>query len=310
VNAKAEIITADTKEADQKVIADFYKRMPLMSRLDSVKSEWIRHFASKQESEPPERRLPGYCYNIFEKFGRTTLNGFPKLEETITGDIAGLASCKDVEQAKRLIKIDWVRFGRLFGILIRQERFVKTDWEGQVQREGLFSNEAPVGDLTWLVEGSKWPLNQDSSGVLNVGKFFAEGLKTETSPHFEGLFVRVEYYARLAYLWGCDALADMCRGMASGLTGFLDETGQFVGVNNRENLYWFLLIAWPEIKEMLESKPRKTVPDLYEWMLPFIRERLPGDVSLEILRGACAPPPSGIGLSLRPLKSRRSKSSA
>jgi hypothetical protein len=70
------------------------------------------------------------------------------------------------------------------------------------------------------------------------------------------------------------------------------------------------LLAWPEIQTLLETTPKKTVSDLHEWMKPFMRVGITAYIEVNTLRDVCAPPPVGIGLSLRPLKSRLPQSSA
>jgi len=46
---------------------------------------------------------------------------------------------------------------------------------------------------------------------------------------------------------------------------------------------------------------------LHEWLQPFMRRDVITTIDIETLRDVCAPPPSGIGLSLRPLKVRSLK---
>ena len=87
-----------------------------------------------------------------------------------------------------------------------------------------------------------------------------------------------------------------------GLKSLLDESGQPKGASNRSGIYSFLLLAWPEIKVMLEANPKRTLTDLHEWLQPYMRRDLMTYIEIETLRDVCAPPPSGIGLSLRPLK--------
>jgi len=58
-------------------------------------------------------------------------------------------------------------------------------------------------------------------------------------------------------------------------------------------------MAWPEIKQMVEAKPKKTVTDLYVWILPFMRHGMTSLIDLETLRDVCGPLPGGIGLKLR-----------
>lgn len=105
-------------------------------------------------------------------------------------------------------------------------------------------------------------------------------------------------------------MAELNKGMAEGMTSFVDVNGEFAHESNRSGIYILLLLAWPEIKAMLESSPKKTLSDLHEWMQPFMRIGVTAYIEIETLRDVCAPAPSGIGLSLRPLKTQRRKSSA
>jgi hypothetical protein len=102
-------------------------------------------------------------------------------------------------------------------------------------------------------------------------------------------------------------MIEFSEGFSEGLNGFLDVQGEMVGGSPRSGIYDFLLVAWPEIKAMLESAPEKrTLTDLHEWMKPFMRAGVTAYIEIETLRDVCAPSPSGIGLVMRPLKSRPS----
>ena len=93
-------------------------------------------------------------------------------------------------------------------------------------------------------------------------------------------------------------------GIAEGLREFIDENSQLMGETNRTGIYAFLALAWPEVKSMLESNPRRTLSDLYAWMLPFMRMEVVTFLDIDKFRNVCAPPAQhGIGLSLRPLES-------
>lgn len=106
-------------------------------------------------------------------------------------------------------------------------------------------------------------------------------------------------------------MIELNEGVAEGMTSFMDENRQFTGESGRAGIYFFLLLAWPEIKVMLEAEPRKTLTDLHEWMEPFMRVGMTTYIEIETLRDVCAPPAqNGIGLSLRPLKNLPPKSSA
>jgi hypothetical protein len=307
---KTGIITAATKRSNKQFVAAFYRRIPAMERLASVNSELTRYMSPPDASKAVESSLPDYCYHIFEKFRRTYFKEYPNISETITGNIEGLSACQDVEQAKRLVKIDWLRLGKLFGIGLRGKRFVEMEAEPSLTCDGMIGRAANDEELSLIIDGAKLPKDLDGSCIRDVGTILEKTLKDNSASHLDKLAGGLERFGRLAYLWGSDALADFNRGLAAGLNGFMDEDGQLTGETPRANLYWFLLLAWPEIKPMLESEPKKTMTDLHDWMLPFMRHGITSLSDVETLRDVCAPPPSGIGLSLRPLKNRSSRASA
>lgn len=279
-----------------------------MERMTPVDSEWKWYVAQDYQPVAHNKYLPDYCYNIFEKFGRTLLKAFPKFSDTITviGDIKQMALWKTIEEVKRNVRIDWLRMGSVVGIGKRGQRYVEMEAEGNLKREGLldFVPEKGEAGLGLIFEKSKLPTNQEGSGVQGVGRILEQQLKEDTASQFEIMTGKEEYFRQVAYLWGPEALADFNKAMARGLKRFLDEDGEMVGKSVRANIYEFLLIAWPEIKEMLEAKPRKTVRDLHRWMLPFMRHGMTSLIDVETLRDVCGPLPGGIGLKLRPLSSR------
>jgi hypothetical protein len=79
---------------------------------------------------------------------------------------------------------------------------------------------------------------------------------------------------RLAYKWGHEAMAEFTAGVAEGMTGFMDIDCQLVGETRRANNYEFLLMAWPEIKEMQEANPPITRNGFYEWV-PDLTRHIP-----------------------------------
>jgi len=310
VNPKAEIITAATKRSDKKIVADFFRRIPAMQRLASVNAELTWYLTQAANPISHIKCLPDYCYNIFEKFGRTTLKSLPKISDTIAGDIKGLAFCKTIEDVKKIVKIDWPRMGTLIGIGIRGKRFVDVEVENTLKREGVWGLVPKDGGLALVFDQTRLEKMAKNGGVQDVGRGLEQILKDDTSTFTEKLPGLIAYFGQLAYLWGSDALADWNKGLSIGLKEFLDEDGQPVHESVRKNIYDFLLLAWPEIKEMLEATPKKTVTDLHEWMLPFMRHDMCNLIDVETLRDVCAPPPSGIGLKLRPLSSRSASPSA
>ena len=311
--AEADKLAAKQKEADRKTVEAFLRRIPVTQRLASVHSELTWYLTQEANPVAHEKRLPDYCYNIFEKLKRTYFKAFPKFSDTITlvGNPEALAACKTIEDAKRVVRIDWVRLGTVIGFAIRGKRFVEMEAENALKREGVWGLVPKNGasGMALVFDQSRLEKMAKACGTQDVGRGLEQILKENATPHIEKLPGLIEYFGRLAYLWGSDAMADLEKGLSVGLKGFLDEAGQPVVESVRSNIYEFLLMAWPEIKEMLESNPRKTVTDMHAWMLPFMRRDLCNHIDVETLRDVCGPMPGGIGLKLRPLASRSAGSS-
>jgi hypothetical protein len=309
-DAEAERAAAKQKAADKKIVEALFRQIPVTERLASVHSELTWYLTQEANPVAHEKCLPDYCYNIFEKLKRTCFKALPKFSDTIVliGDPEALAACKTIEDAKRVVRIDWVRLGTMIGFAIRGKRFVEMEAENVLKREGVWGLVPKNGasGMALVFDPSRLKKMAQGGGIQDVGRGLQQILKENAEPHIGNMRGRIETLAQLAYQWGPEALAKLNKGVAIGLKEFLDEEGRPVCESVRENVYEFLLLAWPEIKGMLESNPRKTVTDLHAWMLPFMREGMCTLIDVETLRDVCAPMPGGIGLKLRPLSSRSS----
>ena len=60
-------------------------------------------------------------------------------------------------------------------------------------------------------------------------------------------------------------------GVAKGSAAFLDKDGELVGEGKIKlrDTYEMLLLAWPEIEEMLKADPPKTRNHLWDWLKTF-----------------------------------------
>ena len=245
--------------------------------------------------------LPDYCYNILDVFRKTYFKAFPSKSETITvtskvGQLLG----------KNPVEIDWAKVGQLSGILDRCLRFVDQEAAESLEHDGL-SNLPPekTAELLLLLGGPKFvQQNEGQFAGKSFDKIMTEMLETQVAIHAPAAGVSEFKFNALAKLDGVESMVDLNRGKGKGLTGFLDEDGQLAGESPRAGIYIFLMLGWPEIKAMLESNPNKTIRDLHEWLLPFMRAGFVTFTEIETLCDVCEPPPRGIGLSLRPLKAR------
>ncbi len=302
--------TREPSAADKQTVKELFYQMPLLQRGEPLMAEMIWVLSRCPNPDQHIKTLPDYCYNIFDAFMRTSLKGFPSLAETVQVlDQAGLASAKTIAEAKACVRIDWKNLGRLIGIASRCFRYAELEAGPDLERDGL-GQSTPERDkeLFKVIAGQQW-LDENQSQV--AGKSFStvavEKLNRQIEPQFPTIMKAELMFQKLAYEWGPLAMQEFDEGMAEGLTALLGENGELASESGRSGIYFFLLVVWPEIKAMLESEPKKTLTDLHEWMQPFMRVGVTTYIEIDTLRDVCAPPSQGgIGLSLRPLKSRRS----
>jgi hypothetical protein len=292
-------------EDDRNTFKKFLREKSYLERWLPVAFEQLRIWGAFANQS--QHLLPAYCYNIFAIHRRTYFKAIPAIGESVTvADKEKLAACKTVEEAKPFVKIKFRSLGKSVGFTVRGVRFFHMEVGPSLEKEGLLDlppDEA--AEVQELVVGKHWqrPIKaffksrKIGHGTKRIRKYF-------TTLFLAGTGVSPDF-SMFAYQWGNEAMIEFSLGFAEGMQGLLDENGGLAGESPRANIYNFLLLAWPEIKEMLESKPRKTITDLHNWMTPFMRLGVVNQIDLDYLRDVCAPPSqSGIGLQLRPLSSR------
>ena len=286
---------------------DLLRATPLMERGKPLVEEMFRML----QEQPLTNQLPAYCYRIMEVLRRTYFRAFPALSDiaAIT-DEAAARGAKTLEATKKVLRLDWGKLGCVFGIAARCIRYAQL--EALAEADDLENCSIEESKKIYAaVFGEQWvEANSEQITAKTLDVIIAEQLNRYFAPWIARHVETAPQWDLIAYQWSPQAMADFYKGMGEGMTGFLDENGKCVGESVRAGTYLFLLIVWPEIKAMLESNPKKTLTDLHEWLTPFMRTGFLPDMDLDTLRDVCGPPPGGIGLSLRPLKTRRPKRSA
>ena len=303
-------MTREPNPADKQTVRAMFYAVPMVERCKPVMSEMVWCFGGCPNVALHEKILPDYCYNIFEAFRRTVFKGIPQLMDTLQIiDHAGLASAKTVAEAKKVIRFDWKNLGKMTGVLMRCVRFAdlesadefKRDVTGETTPEKTEELFAIIFGRQWVAENLAMIRNEPADQIFS--KMLRQQLISLVAP-LQSIQTNFE---ALAYQWSPVAMSDFNEGFTEGLTCFIDVDGQFSAESSRTGIYGFLLLMWPEIKVLLASNPKKTLSDLHEWLQPFMRRDVITTIDIETLRDVCAPPPSGIGLSLRPLKVRSLK---
>lgn len=293
--------------ADEQWVKELYFQTPIITRFAPVFKELIWFFSSSRNPDQHVKPLPDYCYNILDVFHRTTFKYFPLLSDVmLVMNPAALPAVKSIEEAKKVVRLDWRNLGRASAIGMRCIRFAQMEAEAVAKSDG-FGDESPdtAKELFTVIFGRGW-VGQNEARILAtpVDKLFAELLNEFIAEWVKDLLRVKPQLDALAYQWSPEAMIEFNEGYAEGMTAFLDKESQFREESERMGTYIVLLLVWPEIQRMQESRPRKTLTDLHEWLEPFIRIGMMPNLDIDQFRDVCATPPSGIGLVMRPLTPR------
>jgi hypothetical protein len=245
-------------EDDRNTFRKFLREKSFLERWLPVVFEQFRLWGTFTNQS--ENLLPDYCYNIFEIHRRTYFKAIPAVGESIAvTDKEQLAACKSVEEAKQFLKINFRNLAKFGGVTLRGIRFFDLEAGPYLEKEGLLNlNADEVAEVMELVLGKHYwrpikaffksqKIGHGTKRIRNyVSTLFLAG--TGVSPNLQAL----------AYEWGPEAMIEFQAGLAEGMAGFLDQDGRLAGESLRANIYNFLLLAWPEIQEMLESKLLRT----------------------------------------------------
>jgi hypothetical protein len=249
-------------------------RKCFMERREPVQDELKWVITGRPNEAQHQKILPEYCYNIFELQKRTIFEAFAPLSAVITfKDKDRAATCKTVEEAKQFMTIDWKKLGSVFAMGERGLNFLENELERKFKREGFHELTLKKGDEIYrLVFGERWWKKKMAeiqaeapNGLINdiFGKRIT-ALEERTKK-------AIPEWHQKANEWGPDAVINFHAGVVKGSEQFLDKNGDLKGerkIKLRET-YEFLLIAWPEIEDMLKANPPKSRTDLWEWMRPF-----------------------------------------
>ena len=250
-------LKGQTKErisTNDEAVTAFFREMTLLQRIEPVLTELAAIILESRNAPDRQSALPRYCGNILRIFRRTYFKALPA---------DGLDGCA---------ALHWERLGQVIGAGTSALRFGETQLQDLLKPEGLDNlSQEEMARLVRMVfasghdeaaQSELWPQLPDATVQDMVASHFAI-----TAPE---LWERFAICNQAACQGGPDSMTAFNAGMVKGMAGFVDESGQFVGETERANIYWFLLIAWPEIQAMQEARPPKTRNDFDEWLRPFV----------------------------------------
>jgi hypothetical protein len=267
-------------------------RKSFMERWEPVSSELNWFINGCPNEEQHQKILPDYCYNIFDLYRRTLFKAFTPMSEVFTiKDKERAATCKTVAEAKQIMTIDWEKLGSVFAIGERGQAFFENEVEQKLKQDGFLDlTPEQNDDIYKLIFGERW-LKKKSAEIQaqEPDKPLEEIIEKRCSTLGETIKKAVPEWHQKAREWDPEAVIKFHAGVAKGSAGFLDKDGELKGVGKIKlsETYEFLLLAWPEIEEMLRAKPPKTRNQLWEWLLPFSYARWIEIQDLEQLNRLC-----------------------
>jgi hypothetical protein len=241
------------------IFKDLLRRKSLLERLAPVLEEllWMAH--GSKASVRRKKALPNYCYKILGTLQKKHFKVLPPVDSFGPG----------------IENFDWEALGRVIGLGLRCLRFE------ELESDKILAREIPLDVETTKLDGlicsASW-LREQEAALQETENHFVKGA--------EELQAAALGCQRSAYQQGAAPMAQLNAGIQKGIEGFLDESGQLASEHARENIYWFLLIVWPEVQEMQQSG-QKTRKDFCEWIQPFATAGLVSICGLDQLSDVC-----------------------
>jgi hypothetical protein len=269
-------------QTEQELVRDFLGRMSFEDRWKPVAEEMQWVIGGCKNPAQHKKILPAYCYPILDAYRRTVFKNLPSLDDTIF--VVKTADGKSVKQ----LKIDWRCMGRVISIGERGVRFFDLEAIPILKAEGALNLEPEKEKLVLrFMFGNRWLKQKLAKLILRPHRYVKRIIEKCLNLYFRIKILGFSKWGRLAYQAGPEAVAEFKAGLAEGQVGFMDNDGKLVGESNRSSNYQFMLLAWPEIKEMLEKRPLPTKTDVFNWTKPYTKAGLCSFIDIDQFRDFC-----------------------
>jgi hypothetical protein len=265
-------------EALQQKARAKYRKMLLqkcfMERREAVENELKWVITGRPNEEQHQKILPDYCYNIFDLQRRTIFKAFAPISEVITfKDKERAVACKKIEEAKQFMTIDWEKLGSVIEMGERSLRFLEIEMEEKLRREGLSELTLKKDNEIYRLVFGDCGMKRKMAEIQTQAPegFIKEIFGKRNNALVETIKKAVAEWHQKAVEWEPEAVTKFHAGVLKASDGFLDKNGDLKGERKikLKKTYELLLIAWPEIEEMLKADPPKTRNYLWDWLLPF-----------------------------------------
>ena len=278
----SESSAATPGQTGQEVVREFLGRISFADRWQPVAAEMQWVIGGCKNPREHKQILPDYCYPILDAWRRTVFKNFPSLDDTIF-----VIKNADGKSVKKL-RIDWRNLGRLTSIGERGLRFFHLEAMPLLKADGLLDLKPEKEQLALkLMFGEGWLRRKLVKLILRPHRYIKRLVEKCRNLYFRIKILRFSKWGHLAYREGPEALAEFKAGLAEGQVGFLNNDGQLVGESNRARNYEFMLLAWPEIKEMLARQPLPTRTEVFDWTKPYTNAGLCSFIDIDQFRDFC-----------------------
>jgi hypothetical protein len=256
-------------------------RMSFEDRWRPVAEEMQWVIGGCKNPKEQKKILPAYCYPILDAYRRTVFKNLPTLEDTIF-------CIKNPNGTVKKLRIDWRNMGRAIGIGKRGVQFFDLQAMPLLKAEGLLDLKPEKEELALKLVFGKSRLRRKLAKLnLRPHRYIKTLVEKCRRCYFKVMIFGFSKWSHQAYQAGPEAFAEFNAGVAAGLTGFLDADANLVGENNRASNYQFFLLAWPEMKELIEKKPLPTRTEVFNWLMPYSNAGLCKFVNIEQFRDFC-----------------------
>jgi hypothetical protein len=279
--APNENITDTPAQTDQELIQHFLGRKAFEDRWKPVAEEMQWVIGGCKNLDQHKRILPDYCYPILDACRRTVFKNFPSIEDTIF-------VLKNPDGTVKKLRIDWRCMGRAISIGERGLRFFDLEAIPLLKADGILDLKPEKEEMVLrMMFGNRWLKQKLAKLILRPHRYIKTLVEKCRNLYFRIKILGFSKWGHLAYREGPEAVAEFKAGLAEGQVGFLDNDAKLVGESSRSSNYLFMLLAWPEIKEMLERKPLPTRTDVFDWTKPYTKAGLCSFIDIDQFRDFC-----------------------
>jgi hypothetical protein len=194
---------------------------------------------------------------------------FPEWGHNVTDELTKTVFKGLVGMAPSGNQISAFKIGQLTGFFIRAAIFYWKEAPAQLERDGL--NKLTPEQEQKLEKALGWELllpeaselaGRSIRGKDELIKFHRQRILRSATNLIRCNLRLINYILHRPL----EEIFQFLSGLPKGFKAFLKTDGEFAGKNKRTEIFLLLLMYWPEIEEMRQSKPDKTRKYLLDWL--------------------------------------------